>query len=574
MKDFNTSLAGELKFFLRDYDGSSYTEITNGTLTANPWDVGATGTWVNRLLEIPSVDYTLAAGHQLELKVIVGSGSGDDMWLAYDTTSYDSVLRLPGQRDADAGGRPLRAISDAGASTGRFAPDLNGGRILFSLEGYTRIADASWTVKYRIRRDGFGFVWHTDSSDIAPATSETWVNVDLSSYVPAGTQGAVIEIVNTHPSSALSGLVRGVDDTREYMPDASSQKVPGLSHRWQLVKVDSNLEIQVYVENNTDLLVNLIGHTLGSDPGYYAVPPDITPGTTGSWTTIDVSSKVTDRATGVVLMIDATANEKTYGVRETGSAFSSTTHTVSAQGNTMYVVGIDDDNKFDIYLQDSSIKVYLVASSDRSLVFYVDDVAITDPTLNSWQPIDADTYSVPDGASGLFLYVQNNTNQRNDFGVRKVGSTDDFDKGIWSDGHLQGPVGLDSTNTWEEYLSSSNVDVSIAAFTAGVNLGPTTLHADMDVLVRRANGQVRTTLGVEVADTLSIDVTNDWLTVTATFSPPEYVIVDQTDYLEFDLFAHVTINDGEDTTMQFRFDDNTIAIDDQMGVRNLGLHRE
>ena len=67
---------------------------------------------------------------------------------------------------------------------------------------------------------------------------------------------------------------------------------------------------------------------------------------------------------------------------------------------------------------------------------------------------------------------------------------------------------------------------------------------------------------------------DEWLTVTATFSPPEYVIVDQTDYLEFDLFAHVTINDGEDTTMQFRFDDNTIAIDDQMGVRNLGLHRE
>ncbi|MCH7999692.1 MAG: hypothetical protein IIA91_09460, partial [Chloroflexi bacterium] len=92
VKDFNTSLPGELKIFLRDYDGSSYVEIANGTITASPWDAGATGTWVNRLLEIPSLDYALEAGHQLELKIIVGSGSGDDMWLAYDTATRASVL--------------------------------------------------------------------------------------------------------------------------------------------------------------------------------------------------------------------------------------------------------------------------------------------------------------------------------------------------------------------------------------------------------------------------------------------------------------------------------------------------
>ena len=72
VKDFSTSLAGELKFFLRDYDGSSYTEIANRTLTGSPWDTDATGTWVNRLLEFGSVDYTLVAGNQLELKVIPG----------------------------------------------------------------------------------------------------------------------------------------------------------------------------------------------------------------------------------------------------------------------------------------------------------------------------------------------------------------------------------------------------------------------------------------------------------------------------------------------------------------------
>jgi hypothetical protein len=574
VKSFNTSLAGELKFFLRDYDGSTYTEIGDGTITASPWDAGATGTWVNRLLEIRSIDYTLAAGHQLELKVSVGAGSGDDMWLAYDTPSYDSVFRLRGQRDTDAGGRPLTVIADAGAGTGRFAADENGGRTLYPLSGYTRITDATWTVDYRVRRDGYGFVWLTNVVDITLATSAAWATVDLSPLVPAGSKGAIVEIINTHPSSALSGVARGIEDTREYMPDGNSQKIPGRSHRWQMIKIDSNLEVEVYVENNTDILVKLIGYTLGTDPVYFTTPPDVSPATTGTWTTIYVSSFVTDDATGVVLMLDATANEATYGIRETGSTFSSTTYTVSAEGNTMYAVGIDANNKFDIYLVDSSISVYLVASVDQSMVFYVDDIAVTDPTVNSWQSIDADTYSVPDGASGLFLYAQNNQKKRNDFALRKVGSADDFDKGLWSDGHLQGVVGLDSANNWEEYISSANVDVSIAAYTTGVNLGPTTIHADMDVLVRQANGQVRTTLGTNVANMIPIDVTNAWLTVTATYTPSEDVIVDQSDYLEFALFAHVTINDGADTNMEFSFDDNTAERSDQTGVTNLGLYRE
>jgi hypothetical protein len=34
------------------------------------------------------------AGHRLELKVVVGSISGDDMWFAYDTLSYQSRFKI------------------------------------------------------------------------------------------------------------------------------------------------------------------------------------------------------------------------------------------------------------------------------------------------------------------------------------------------------------------------------------------------------------------------------------------------------------------------------------------------
>ena len=573
MKDFNTSLAGELKFFLRDYDGSSYTEITNGTLTANPWDVGATGTWVNRLLEIPSVDYTLAAGHQLELKVIVGSGSGDDMWLAYDTPVYDSVLRLAGQRDAEPGGRPLTAVAYAGASTGRFAPDLNGGRILYPLEGYSRITDAPWTITYRVRRDGYGFVWNTTAPDITPGTDNAWVNIDLSALVPLGTTGAVVEIVNTGGDDILRAVVRGVDDTREYVPDADAQKIRRNSHRWQVVKVDPFRKIQAFVEDTTVVKLKLSGYTVGTDPVYWSLPPDITPGTTGTWTTVDVASFVDDDTTGVILMLDSTGADVAYAVRETGSSFANTTIDLKGESNTMYFVGIDASDRFDIYLENSSINVYLVARTAGSVAYYVDDVVVADPLLKLWEPIDADTYSVPAVANGLILYAHNAEGKDKNFGIRENGSTDDWDKKLVKRSHGQGGVGLDADNIWEEYLEKETIDVSIAAYTMGPNLTDSDIHADLNVLVRKANGEVRTTLATNVGNTADITFT-EWTTVTATFTPSEYTVVDQTDYLEFNVFAEVTWNEGSTASLEFRFDDNTISLDDQMGVRNLGLHRE
>ena len=573
VKDFSTSLAGELKFFLRDYDGSSYTEIANGTLTGSPWDTDATGTWVNRLLEFGSVDYTLVAGNQLELKVIVGSGSADDMWLAYDTDSLASVMRLPGQRDADAAGRPLTLLADAGDSTGRFSVDLNGGRFLYPLEGYTRITDSPWTVNYRVKLEGYGFVWLDDGVDITPGAIDSWQVIDLSGSVPAGTTGAIVELINTHPSNAISGVVRGGDDATEYMPDASAQKMAGHSHRWQVVDVNSDLEIQGYIESTSNIVVRLIGYTAGTDPVYLPTPVDVSPATTGSWTTIDVSANVSADATGVILFLDATANDTNYGIREAGSSYSDITHRLEGELNGMYFVGIDSNDQFDIYLADSSIVVYLIAYTKESVYYYTDDVAVADPAINGWRDIAADTYSVPSAANGLILYAQNNRNNKVDFGIRKNGSTDDFDKQLPAQSHGQGAIGIDSDNIWEEHIDRTDTDVSIAAYTVAENIGNSILHADIDVLVRKSNGVVRTTLATDVANSGNITVTNDWITLTGFWTPTEYVVVDQTDYLEVKIYAEVTLNSNS-ASGQFRFDDNTVEDSDQMGVRNLGLTRD
>ena len=93
MKSF-ADVSGDLTVYLRDYNGASYTEIGNATLSDATRQGGAT-TWIEKSLTIAGLDYAIAAGNELEIKLILDVGSGDDMWLAYDTTSYLSTVTVP-----------------------------------------------------------------------------------------------------------------------------------------------------------------------------------------------------------------------------------------------------------------------------------------------------------------------------------------------------------------------------------------------------------------------------------------------------------------------------------------------
>jgi len=90
---FASGKSGEAVIFLRDYNGSSYTEIGSGSLYEDPWSPSAT--WEKKTITISGLNYTIPSGNQLEVKLIVGDSSGADLWFAYDTTSYSSVAQIP-----------------------------------------------------------------------------------------------------------------------------------------------------------------------------------------------------------------------------------------------------------------------------------------------------------------------------------------------------------------------------------------------------------------------------------------------------------------------------------------------
>ncbi len=194
-----------------------------------------------------------------------------------------------------------------------------------------------------------GFFWFTDALDISLITALSWQDIDLTDEVPEGTTGAIVEIINTGTEGTQSGVVRGKDDTREYMSNTNYQTVEDETHRWQIVKVDANRVIQGYVED-TQIDFKLIGYTMGADPLFFNTPLDVTPTTEDEWTNADVSAFVDADADGVILFILSTQDDdRDYGVREIGSSFSTITTDLENRSSTMYLVGIDDNDQFEVY---------------------------------------------------------------------------------------------------------------------------------------------------------------------------------------------------------------------------------
>jgi hypothetical protein len=88
-----------------------------------------------------------------------------------------------------------------------------------------------------------------------------------------------------------------------------------------------------------------------------------------------------------------------------------------------------------------------------------------------------------------------------------------------------------------------------------------TVNAEIDILIRKADGTVRTTIATGVSK--SANLGTSWATLTgANYSFAEYTVVDQTDYLEIDYIANVTAKKAN-AYAYLRIDDSTLALADQ-----------
>ena len=418
-----------------------------GNLTLNVKNTGLTSVFDYTSMDVV-VEYFDASGNQVSTRLTYTTGTlANNEWkmTSISPNSYQPGAWDPGETIVlDALLSPTQKADTTAAVT---VTTPNG-------------VSAVWSFA------GSGFYWFVNAFDISLGTTGSWQDIDLSDKVPFGTTGAIVEIINTGTNGTQSGVVRGKQDTRNYIVNAAYQEVEDETHRWQIIKVDPNRIIQGYIEDQ-QVDFKLLGYTLGTDPSFFNTPLDITPTTELAWTIADASSFVDADADGVILFIVSTeGTDRIYGVREVGSSFSTINRDLEDFSSTMYLIGIDSNYQFEVYHEDfDDTKFYLVAQTKGSVVYFSNDVDVTDPTPGSFQELDADDYAVPAAANGLIFRVENRGGGTEKAGFRHGDSTDDREGGIGGGVHLQAGTGIRADNVWDEYIGHTDLDVTIAAYT-------------------------------------------------------------------------------------------------------------
>jgi hypothetical protein len=94
MKDFDPSRAGSVTAYVIDRGDDGGKVLASQTLSLPAW-AGGSKTWVQRTIDFGTLDHSVGKDRRLEIRVIVDAASEDDMWFAYDTTSFPSVFGPP-----------------------------------------------------------------------------------------------------------------------------------------------------------------------------------------------------------------------------------------------------------------------------------------------------------------------------------------------------------------------------------------------------------------------------------------------------------------------------------------------
>ena len=91
---------------------------------------------------------------------------------------------------------------------------------------------------------------------------------------------------------------------------------------------------------------------------------------------------------------------------------------------------------------------------------------------------------------------------------------------------------------------------------------------NIDILVRKADGTLRTTIASTVASAyVDKNETETWLTKSTTYAFPGYTVVDENDYLEIDYYGQTGQGpNGANGYMELRIDDDSLSTDDQTRI--------
>lgn len=270
-----------------------------------------------------------------------------------------------------------------------------------------------------------GITW-IEPVEITPGSTESWIDVDVSSYVVEGTTGVILHTVRN--SSYGSGDFRyrknGSTDDRHAHMDLES-------HFWVTCGVDENRILELYIGSSIYIDIYIVGY-FDSCAVFITNATDISvPEESDGW--IDVDINVDDGAIGAFVEI-YNSGTSPLGLRKNGS----TDNRIDQMDTKLNFgfVGLDGNEIFEAYYAQwtegsygSSYYLYLKGYIKSGATFLTNGTELEVSVENSY----VDLTQLPSGSTGGFIEVLPTIFN---YALRKNGSSEDifynFFRHCWS----------------------------------------------------------------------------------------------------------------------------------------------
>jgi hypothetical protein len=298
-------------------------------------------------------------------------------------------------------------------------------------------------------------VWLDTEVDVTVAGS--WVDVDVSSYVPVGTTGVILDL-RFHFGGASSVGVRKKGST-----DALLVRLSAGHHAPIYIGVDANRIFQSYGFSSPNVRLELLGY-FTTDAVFLTNGVDKTPGAV--WEDADLSATLPAGSVAAIFIVGATDNpfsgSSTWGFRNNGST--DNRPKLYGQGRGV-ICGVDSGRVLEMYRGRVGIAIKLIGYLTQGL-FKVNGLNKSTATVDSWQDVDMSADTRPDGCSMAVIESHNTSGGTCQFGFRKNGVAGSNYE-VYYDGNVGAvgwAVGLDTGSIFEQYITDTIGDIYVIGY--------------------------------------------------------------------------------------------------------------
>ncbi|HEY4714390.1 MAG TPA: hypothetical protein VIH30_09165 [Aquirhabdus sp.] len=312
-----------------------------------------------------------------------------------------------------------------------------------------------------------GLICFENAYEITPATTGSYVDVDVSPFVPAGASGVLLEFSNYDQSAARKFSARkkgSTDDHYELLYNGIG------GHNYFFCGLDSNRKLQVKIETS-NCKIWLIGYT-DSKCAFFDNAYDFSNAQSAAWIDKNASTIVPADAVGVFGYFIPTTTIHAQAILRTKGSTEDTAGKNLVRGIIGVYTGINESKLFQYYTDTITCKLFIIGYSKAPIVWFTNPVKKGPLTLEStWQEISCGS-NVPSGANAVFVELVNFNGgaQQPHVTVRKKGSTDNrgiVDSRIRYTGHAYAVVGISADGKFEAFFERDidmAQDISLVEF--------------------------------------------------------------------------------------------------------------